>query len=303
MYTTKPESKMPFEAIDVYVTPAGTNLIEWTVNRCWPIPDCGGVIEFYVEVARSAGEWYRLNPDTPIVNECVHVDPSTYKCNLNNDWYYRVIMAVCGEEYTSPPQQAMGVWNSHDYKIARDIVRKEYLHLQKFVGTRGFLLKRRYTGVKCTECDDWDTGQPTSPLCGNCFGTGYENGYYNAVPFWFDLSRTGEMTDSNGVTGTNDAARIRNGARAVAYPRIGTYDIWVDADKNKRYVIWHIDNAMEIRGKPLVYSVQLKELSGNRVEYKIPLKQDPPENDPTPKQGGWETDITKKYDINSVYDY
>lgn len=295
------EEKLPFTGIDVYVTPVGTNLIEWSVNPCFPVPE--GTILFYVEVARAAGEWFRLNPDTPVFNECVFVDPSTYKCNTRNDWYYRVIMSIEGEEFVSVPQAALGVWNRHDYLIARDIVRKEYLRLQKFAGTNGQLLKRRITGVVCTECVDWDTNQPTSPFCGGCFGTGFENGYYNGVPYMFDLNRTGSFADSNGTTGTNDTRKIRNGVRSVAYPRIDTYDVWVDADKNKRYIIWELDHAEEIRGKPLVYSVQLKELSGNRIEYQIPITQEPPDQNPTPTQGGWEDGITKKYGVKQVYEY
>ncbi len=293
---TKPARTFAFKRVEVYVTPANEKIIQWWMDKCFPVGNPLPV--FFVEVARAAGEWERLNPDNPI-DHCVYADQGKYRCSKSSDIFYRVVAFDGTNEYTSAPEATLGVWNEHDYLIARDVVRKEYLLLKRYNGVLGYLLKRRTSGVPCQNptCLDNDLLIPTTTACPNCFGTGFQNGYYDAIPYYIDLSSFSSGKDTADPIGTIDP-RTRLG-RCVAYPRVDEYDIWVDGDKNKRYVIRQVERLVEIRGKPLVYKLKLNELSASSNEYNIPLDQPVPvpEGESSgspdlPKQGGWRQGIS-----------
>lgn len=295
---TKPARTFTFERVEVYVTPANEKIIQWWLDRCFPMDSAVPV--FFIEVSRAAGEWERLNPDAPVADHCVYVDRTNYRCGKDNDVFYRVVAFDGTTEFVSQPEAMLGVWNKHDFLISRDVVRQEYLMLRKFTGTLGYLLKRRTHGVPCQNpaCLDHDLKIPTTTACPNCYGTGFQNGYYNGLPYYIDLSAFSSNKDVTQPIGTTDN-RSRLG-RAVAYPRVDEYDIWVDADKNKRYVIrGEVERLVEIKGKPLVYKLKLNEISVSNVVYRIPLEQNVPvpEGESSgspdlPKQGGWQRGIS-----------
>ena len=289
--SNKPARIFAFERVFVTAAPAGFTTIEWRLNKCFPIPP--GIPEFYVEYAPAAGgEWERLNPDTPEINTCAYVDTLKGRCGYDSG-YYRVVMAVGGEEYHSKPEAVYGVWNKYDWRIAREVVRKEYLRLKRYVGTFGYLLRRREHGTKCTQCVDFDTGESVSAQCDNCYGTGFAGGYYDGIPFYVDMSGTVSSKDVQIPFGTMD--NRKRVVRAVAYPMVGTYDMWVDADKNIRYIVRQVETAVERKGRPLVYVCEFRQLPGNATEYEVPIEQDLTEeigiSPDSPESAGWRRDI------------
>ena len=160
----KPRVVFPFLWVDVIAAPGG-QLVEWRLN---PEFVFDGVPELYVEFAVAGGDWQRLNT-TPILNESAYVDQVQRRFNLNDDSSYRVVARV-GEgtgydEHASLPALVNGNWNWRDWRLARDIVRKEYLALQRFTGTPGYLIKRRTVGIACPDCADFDLGAPTTSQC------------------------------------------------------------------------------------------------------------------------------------------
>ena len=298
-----PTKTFTFKRVYVTVTPNGTTLVEWRLDRCFLF--LGDILRFYVETAPSGGEWTRLNPGDPIVNQCVYVETAkvagSYNTNscgaMGNGWFYRVVANDGVRDYHSMPEALYGVWNRHDWRIARDVVRKEYLALRKFTGTLGYLLKRREYGVPCTEecCRDWDTGLVKVSTCPLCFGTGFLRGYYDAIPYWVDFSSAESSKDVVQPFGTM-APEVR-AVRCVAYPLLDEYDVWVDADKNLRYVVRKLKDAVALRSKPMVYTGEFHALPHGRPEYQIPLDQAPiPSSDEPdgvpPTQGGWREGIS-----------
>jgi hypothetical protein len=259
----------PVKHVFVTVTPDNDQLIEWKLDPAYilrtPSPS------FYVEVARASGEWKRLNPDNPIIDSCIYVDTTRYRFNLSNDVFYRIVVDDAGSIFNSKPEATLGVLTRADFLIMRDVIRKEYLRLKKYVGAFGFLLKHRDHGTPCPKCLDHDLQTVVNSNCLLCFGTNKLKGYYNGFPYWVDLSGTTSQKDVNSpLSVTDNKART---VRSVAYPRMDTYDIWVDGDKNKRYVIRQVQTAVEIRGKPLVYVSQFREIPTTSIEYRIPLEQ------------------------------
>ena len=283
-----------FHRVTVIVTPSNDKLIEWRLHDKFRYRTSCPLI--YIEVARTGGEWCRLNPNEPLQDTCMYIDPTHYRLNKKNDISYRVVLQDGAREVVSHPEPIMGCWSKEDILIARDIVRKEYLRM-RYVASDGFLLKVREYGEPCPSCLDFDTETPVKSQCPDCFGTGIEKGYYNAVEFPMDLSGTTSTADVQLPIGFVDNKQRL--ARCVAFPRLDTYDIWVDAKRNKRYVIRKVTNAAEIRGKPLIYQAQLDELDASSIVFCVPLEQYTSSSstssgccDGPVKDGGWRTGIT-----------
>jgi hypothetical protein len=291
---TKPLNRFVFHRVFVTVAPDNSKLIEWQLDDSFK--PATSTFRFYVEVSRAAGEWTRLNPTAPVIDDCLFVDPTRYRYNLTNDVFYRVVLDDGGpEELVSKPEGTMGVLSRHNFLIMRDIIRKEYLRLQKFGGELGWLLKRRKSGALCPTCRDHDTGTVVTSQCTTCFGTRYVKGYYNAYPFFTELGGTASGEDVTMPAATNNQKARQ--VRAVAYPRMDTYDIWVDGDKNKRYFVRKVEDAASMGGKPLIYVAQFREIPTTDISYQVPLEQpiteEELENEPTLKDGGWRTGLSR----------
>ena len=288
-HTGKPAKVFTFEKVDVYITPNNEKIVEWRLNKGF---DFEGTVDpvFFVEWARGGGEWTRLNPAEPVVNMCLFLDEDNYRCGMKNDVFYRVVAYDGVREYTSKPAHTLGALPHRDWLLAREIIRKEYLRLVKTTaGTLGHLLKKRWCGEKCDECTDFDTEEPVSgSICSNCFGTGIRKGYYNAIPFWVDLSGVTSRLDVRPPFALEDT-RSRH-ARAVAYPRLDVFDIWIHGSANRRYLLRKVATGAEMRTIPLIYfPVEFRLLPVTDIAYQIPLEQpletETPENRAQPDQG------------------
>jgi hypothetical protein len=292
MHAGKPARVFTFARVEVYITPENGKIVQWWMDPRFEFDS--PLVGFYIDYAFTKGEWTRLNADQIITNMCLFLDEDPYRCGMDNDVWYRVVAVdSTGKEYTSVPAHTAGEMPKHDWLMARDILRKEYLRLKKTAaGTFGYLLKLRRHGEKCTECFDWDLQEPIAGSnCMACYGTGYLMGYYNAIGFYMDLSGVKKSGDVNEPFGYEDT-RIRN-ARAVAYPWLGTYDIWVHGSANRRFVLRSVVSATEMRSIPLIYfPVEMRLLPVSDIAYQVPMDQGITPVPPVVSDEGWRKGIT-----------
>jgi hypothetical protein len=260
-----------FDRVSVTVTPSNHKLIQWYVNPHYQFNTVNVV--FYVEYAWAVdGDWERINPLNP-TTDCMYVDMDSYRCSLADNLYYRVVADDTVEEHTSKPAHTLGGLTNRNYRLMKDVLRKEYLRLKKYINLKGYLLKRKRHGEICTDCTDYDTGDVVNSSCPNCYGTKYVGGYYDAVEYYVDL--TGTLSEKDVQIPLGEIDNRNRSARAVAYPQVETYDLWVDADKNKRYVIRKVQSAVEFEGVPAVYTLEFRELQPTAIEFDVPLIQNP----------------------------
>ena len=278
-----------FNRVFVTVGPTAGKLVEWRLSPYYQQEAV--TLQFYVEVARTTGEWERLNADAPIENLCYYTDTTGYRYNVSNDIYYRVVMMDGTTEHVSAPAGTMGALNRHDWLIAKEVLRKEYLRMKKGPGIAGYLLIRREHGEVCTACTDWDTEEVVNTLCTECFGTGKVHGYYNAYyPYYMSaISGPSSQKDVVAPFGTEDTKVVQR--RAIAYPRLEPYSLWVAGDTDKRYVIRRVTIDSGMRSLPLIYSVEMREIPMTGIEYQVPMEQTveggPAEGD----ESGWRLGI------------
>jgi len=267
---TQPRNILPFDEVYVSVAPDKSKLIQWVMNPIFNALDT--ITGFHIDFSRG-GEWTRLT-DAPIEDMCLYIDDANYRCGLRADIYYRVVAIDASDnEYKSPATNLFQCWkDKKQWLIARAILRKEYLRLMTLpTGVEGVLLKKREHGPICTDCTDHDTGDVVSSCCPACFGTGFIGGYYNAIPYWLDLSGTASQekkTNSFGVV--NNKQRV---ARGVAFPLVSEYDVWVASKSNLRFIINKVESTGETLILPLVYRLSISELVQSDTTYKVPLEQ------------------------------
>jgi len=107
--------------------------------------------------------------------------------------------------------------------------------LQSAAGFEVALVSRRRSGAKCPVCSDPVTGEPGDAQCPNCYGTGYENGFYTPISFW---ALRGQLTQSSG--GENIRKDTRKELMQIVcapYPRLYSGDYIVDITSHQRYEI------------------------------------------------------------------
>lgn len=209
----------------------------------------------------------------PVQDTYYTMDPSSHLYAKQIDLYYRVrVTSGDARTFYSTPARADGGLPARDWRIAREIIRKEYLYYLKSPGgVRGCLLKRRNWGDRCTDCTDYDTGEVSRPKCYTCYGTGIVGGYYPPVEYWTlwqnPRQQRIQRDDQRGMVADKAMS-----ARGVAYPYVESGDIWVSTDNDRRWVVNSFQELTIIRTRPVILNLELKLAPASDIIYDFPLE-------------------------------
>ena len=252
----------------VIITPhmrGGSTVSWWLDSRRFQVE---GPYTFFLEWAE--------HPDADFVQvagpttDSVLVDSEQRRFSKLSHSVYRVRISTPSGDYYSASHLLMGNLNRHDYLLAREIVRREYLQLLRFTGTNGIYLARKQWGELCSECSDYQTDMATNSHCTTCYGTGFVGGYHDPSVLYLGEDRTAvraQRKDNIGVV--NDQTQI---VRAVACPFLTAKDVWVNLDTDERWLIEQKHELAAMRGAPLVFAVELRLIEPSSVVYDISLE-------------------------------
>jgi hypothetical protein len=263
----------------VSITPLtkGNTVIEWQLN---PLFNETLPWNFQVQYSHSGVPMLDSDPATDwkpvasVVNTYIATDPSQHVWSQADRWFYRVKLSTGdGHTYYSEPQPAWSGMNQHDRLIVRDILRKEKLLLNKYIGKCGKLLKRRTWGLFCpNNCRDYDTGDVINQNCPVCFGTGFKGGYFPPIDYPVFVQDAGlARIQRNENTGTDFGQTIATKALPCPQPR--TNDIWIDAD-DQRWIVQNIAYHTSYRDFPITLDVELRIVAPTDIIYEIPPNYD-----------------------------
>jgi hypothetical protein len=241
-------------------------LVYWDLNEDFVAP---GPYTFLLQRGRSVtdDQWVDISQT---VDQPWLYDNNPIMGQHERSTFYRVILTDGrGVQHTSQPVNLFQDWNHYDWRLMREIVRKELLIQTRKAGTTGYLLKRRWWGTPCTECVNPNTDAIQDSHCLSCYGTGIVGGYYDPLLFYMTMNpaqRMKRLTPDQGVI----AAVVETG-RCLAWPAPEGDDIWVQADPNRRFRInSDIEATARHRGIDLVLNVRLTELALENIVYQIP---------------------------------
>lgn len=219
----------------------------------------------------NASDWEDVGLE--VTNGVFATDPTQHDFAKTISTHYRIILTTPSAIYTSQPTNKLGVLAARDWRLAREIVRKERV-LQRYSAQDGFLLKRIVTGLDCSICLDLQTKEVTDPNCPECRGTGKQCGYFEPMScIWASLSPEQSIVklDEQGMRGT--IQDMTSTARMLMLPIISEFDVWVSARTDERYVIRGVSNIAEIRGVPIVANVALRKLPFTDIVYTVPIPE------------------------------
>lgn len=148
---------------------------------------------------------------------------------------------------------------------AREIQRREWLLLRKFVGVKTLIFRRKTFGKRCPECWDEKTGKTLKDNCPTCLGTSFEGGYFPGHPTLFQY----EPTSNNAVFGYQGKVESNQiPAWTISYPTIATFDLVLRVPDSKIYRV-DLVQTTELQTVTVRQLMTLTELSKNNIEYKL----------------------------------
>ena len=251
---------------------SGGARVSWELARHFIDP---GTYTFQLQAGHTgledADDWEDV--DVPVVNTYFKLDNTQRLFGKTLDLYYRVKLTTDIDTYYSIPQNCFGKLLKRDWLKAKEIIRKELLRHRVLTSSDGYLLKARRYGPPCTDCSDVVTeltGEIANSHCASCYGTGFEFGYFSALPGTYadvGLEKNAEKRDPQ--IGMVKPQAIQ--ARFIGDPLLYTYDIWVEGTSDLRYYITEVDELVQMRSVPLVFNATLKLAPFTDVVYTIPL--------------------------------
>lgn len=249
----------------VFVTPSftDTTVVSWQLDARYTSFD--QPYAFYIEWAPHINADFEEVAGPTTSN--VLYDDEPRRLSKAPQSVYRVRLDVAGNSYYSDPDDGMGQWNRHDYLLAREIIRREYLLAQSYAGVAGQLLAQRHFGHACTRCIDFNTDEPTDGDCELCFGTGFLGGYY-PPSLLYVIPQPKTHRESQDATRGTVADRVMT-ARIVAHPTLVSRDVWVNPETAERWVIQTKQEVTAIRGKVLIWNVELRLLELSSIIYRV----------------------------------
>ncbi len=258
----------------------------WSRVSANALTEGGTTVSWYMDTRfNDPGPWsfqlqWAAHPDDEFVNVgaptasffAVDSNQRHWAKQLNS--VYRVVLvADSGNVYTSPQISALEGWSYRDFRIAREIVRKEYLLLRKFTSARGLLFSQKMWGETCDVCVDPTTGETMDGKCLTCFGTRIVGGFYapSTLRISLDNPPNDKIARSENRGTVHDMVRM---GRFVAIPEITARDFWVDLDDDRRYRIQSRRTVAAIRGRPIVQVAELRLAPATDIIYQLPQDWD-----------------------------
>lgn len=231
---------------------------------------------FQVFIGDPYDQSNRLGEDTDdweilgYLNEgtCIFVDAEKLPWNKSRQVYYKARIYT-EDSYTDTPVTPAGrghLWpDSQNIKALINSINDEITHN----GRSGYLMKARQWGKKCSRCLDFGTGRPTDDRCPECLGTGYKDGYYEAMPLCI-IDQAPQRAEARTQVDYVESEILQ--ARCVAHPVISRGDIWVGSNYNDRYIIDQCTPTSLYKGVPVVYTISMKKLPQSDVVYTKDVK-------------------------------
>lgn len=291
-----------FHSVSALATPDNVKSIYWRLSSNFK--PRGLSMEFHVDVADSSlADWLEITT-APIVDACVYIDKEKRRYNMVSDIWYRVRLilkdpagVIPDKTLESTPAQLNGSLTDKAWLLGRAVIMSFYKNMKKGGGQQGFFLKRRIWGDRCPECVDFDVENVVNGHCRVCYGTGIVGGYHPGIPFWVMPSTVQGRSRKVGSSGVADDYGLS--AECAAYPWIDSYDIWVDAKSNERFLIKTVSHVLEFERKPVVLALSMVKIANTDIALDIPVAAAGETFENINEVSGEVSDIVDKFPVTS----
>lgn len=238
----------------------------------WEIPYSWGHCLFNIYFSQIEDSAFEKLNSTPI-DGTYFVDDTTQEYRKFNEGFY-IVEALPQEpglgifSLRSSPSTWRVKQNSFASMRAKEINRREYLLLTKFVGVKSYLFRRKNYGKRCHVCWNHRAEQITMDHCKTCVGTGFEGGYFEPTPVYLQYDATQNKEDRT-YSGISETSSIS--AWTIAYPSIHPDDILVKVGEWAVYRVEGIEYTA-LQTVSVRQILRLVELSKDDVEHQLVVR-------------------------------
>lgn len=218
-----------------------------------------------------------MNIGLPVTNTYLLVDPGAIERRSiggDIDFAYRIQLTTSKGVYYSDVINFTGTLDFRNWRIARDIMRKEVLRFDRFTAVPGWLLKKRRSGALCPRCADPILQSAADSRCPVCWGTNRNGGYYAAIRSFMDVevSRDEEYVDPQAAVATirNDMA---SNCRMLGDPMPDNEDVFVDMKGGRRFTLRNVVQASMIANYCIVATVEAHPIPPADIIYDFPVPE------------------------------
>lgn len=261
-----------FRRVRVSAIIRGGTRIDWELSPTFrdPYP-----YTYQLQVGRTgnplADDWTVVG--LPAVGAAYLIDDQQRVSGKTPWTHYRIQLSTINGVYYSAPQNVWGALTHRDWRLVRELFRQHTVRFRKtHAGNEGFLLKRRLYGLPCTLCqNDNQTGEVRQPQCVQCYGTGFDGGYFldqGCIYTDMSLRMLRDKLDGTFRSTTNDIS-VRG--MMLAEPYLNDNDVFVDRDTDIRYFVKNVEHVAEYRAVPVLLGVELWPANFNDVIYNYPI--------------------------------
>jgi hypothetical protein len=260
----------PFRAIIVDRLTEGPTTVFWDLVTGFKD---AGPYRFRLQVGSTgnpfADDWRDVGSE--VVNTYYTTDPDKHDKAKAITTHYRVILSTADRTYISGPVPAMQWLDRHQFRVAREMLRRHRKAMERSPFRReGYLLLRRRFGPDCPRCLDPQTGQVTDINCPVCYGTSKLGGYFAPLPYQFAMITPRVITERVVSGKATTADDFRKGT-FLGYPVLQTYDVFVDAHSDERFIMGRITQAENIGAVQIIYDIEVGVPDMSDVVYKFPI--------------------------------
>lgn len=231
----------------------------------YSIPPHWGNCLFNIYRSESdVGPWTKINP-TPVSGNYFKDTTTMDFSKFMQGWYIVEVQLPDGQLIQGLPVTWQNKRLNWVELRAKEIERRETLLLEKFVGVKTMVFRRRNFGQRCSECWDPQTEKLIKDHCKTCLGTSFTGGYFPGYPtlFQYDQNPNDLKLGDQGVIEANQIT-----AWTISTPLVEVRDVILRIPDLRVYRVEHTQST-ELQTVGVRQTVVLSELGPGNVEFEL----------------------------------
>lgn len=223
---------------------------------------------FRVQMALSqGGDWRDISP--VVEDRIAWKAPEPIRVNKSDVLFFRLVLDTPSGHYETDARTPYGDLDRSEFLLAREIMRREVLHMSKMAGVECRVWSRSDYGPGCPHCLDPITGHPRDNHCRFCFGTGFFPAYRGPFDAWCLFSENNQHQLSEGQGGNGMIEEKRFTVRMVNCVPMKKNDVLHDVRTAKRYYVNQAQSVAELRRVTLVQNLVVSEIAVTDPAYSV----------------------------------
>ena len=183
----------------------------------------------------------------------------------NRDFFIIQTRLSNGVTVKSEPLEPSARMPRWQYKRWAEIIRREWILLDKFSGVPTVVFRKKDYGKRCAHCWDAVNEKIVIDNCPHCYGVSFDKGYADGIQ---TLVQYEISPDNRTLTYFGKFEQNQLSAWTIAYPTLKPHDIVIRLSDRRAFRVEALQNT-EILTKHVRQIMQLNELPKGAIEHQL----------------------------------